>query len=190
MIFHTINTITIDEFGYCFQRIETIKRFNIWVPKKWQQKAFSKLVKNYNKISNKEKEHDILSNEFEALKFEFKIRALDIVREILNKAWLDFEIPEEILEIYKDECFKDFTMKTPDLYKQSLSDLNHRIDRLTDGWKTLKAEQNAGAKMDFTDLVIRIKRLLDGKEIGKEKLYMMPYYIDEANKNMKLKNTE
>jgi len=178
MIFHTLHTCTIDNFGLCFEYPKHVKLLPIPLPKKMVLKAFSKLVKQYNELTAKEKLDSKLDGKYHAANLEIRIQLYATIYQALKNSML---VPpdQEILDLYKKYFKKDFKYSDLD---NIISKMNLLKSKYNGVIELLKAENSK--EFDFIGMVARISNVI-GEKIGNEKLYKMPYFLELADSKIK-----
>lgn len=185
MIYHTINTITIDNFGMGFREPSKIKRIPIPWPKKWEQIAFKKLADEHNKLTNKDQIDDILEDKYHAFKLGLKIEKLNtmfIGIEGMLKIFLDPD--PDMLVLFKEYFRKDFEINDLERILREIKKLRSKYNAIISKLENQAQYQNENKTddsiNDFEKLVINLEGWLYPQKIGLEKLYKIPYFIDKA----------
>jgi hypothetical protein len=180
MIFHNEYTITIDQFALMFERKQEVKRLNIWVPKFFINKAYDKLIKKYNELTNKKQNDVLLNDRYHATDIEIRIQLYSTLLTAFKNSMF-IEPDKELLELYKKHFKKDFEYS-------DIENIVKKIKLLTSKYKALlkRLETPKNKDFDFAEMVNNLKGLV-GAWVGKEKLYTMPYHLKTADNIIKSK---
>lgn len=193
MIFHTIRTITIGEFAdmVTHNDINTIKRIKIWLPKFAIKKAYSKLLYEYNKTTNKKEVKEVIEKDKHNLSTILKINIqysslielIDIQKKIklAGSEKASAEINSHIIELYK--LIYNREPKSNDDYERVYKDRELAIKR----FKQQNIEDdNKDEGIDFEALIKKVEEAIAPVTIRDKKLYTLNGYI--ANAALKMKN--
>lgn len=185
MIFHTIKTITVGQFGeiVSFKDINLIKRINIPVFPFMLKMAYSRLLNEWNNISNKDKIEAEINKNKTKLKHltQINIHYKIMIDMLKLSALYGLKKPKELLikqyiYIYKKEP------KTQADFEKIYKDIDLKIRRYKQMYGNGEEENN---NVDFEQLIINIEMILAPVTIRDKKLYTLPKYIEMASKKIK-----
>jgi len=176
MLFHTVNTCTINRFGMLTEYPNEIKRIGIWLPKFMVHKAIDGIISNYKKITKEEAKVDIVNEQKYTIKnLEVRINLYIVLYDVLRNSYI-VEPPIQILDIYKKHFKKEFDFKDLPNIIARIKILQTRLKKQVD---ELSGMQNNGTS--FISFIMHIESILEYK-IGSEMLYKLPYYIKEFDR--------
>lgn len=180
MIFHTIYTITIGRFAEMLEigDINYCKRLPIWLPKKIVKKYHNKLLVEYNKISNKNKIKELISDDFDKIAVNYEIKYYELIERLIG-IWyqLDGIAKKNVRNNIDEMYFKKFGINPDE--KDFINVVNKR-KLLIEKAQQVFAEPKENKEYSFEDDIRKLERILIPITIRDKKLYLLSKYIDDA----------
>ena len=182
ILFHTIHSITINDFGLVFDYPENVKKVQVWMPKKLVSYAAKRLIKRFNDIVNPDNVNAMLEDKYYITNLDIRISLYVVLIDVLKHS-ATIPMPIEILDIYKKHFKKEF--EPDDLQKliNKLAALRRKQSKAINNFET----SNTDDSFDFVQFILSVERILE-MQIGEQKLYKLPYYMAQVEKIAKQKN--
>ena len=185
---YNYKNITIGRFEDVLTDFNELKRFNIWLPKKYLAKKVGQLVKQYHLENNEKENNSKLNDAFE------QVSIINKANNLYSSLYLGFQTCYKIVALtgIKPKIMSDLEEvfraslgiePTPENIKR----LPIRIEKLKAVFESLKKEDDSD--FTFSDLINKMEALLPF-DPRQRKLRYMGNYIKLAISRSKQKNNE
>jgi len=183
MLFHTIKTITITQFGLLKEYPEDILRVKVWMPKRILLHYTNRLIADYNKLvkPSDDKPNVELENRYSVASMEIRINLFVVLHDVLRNHWIT-PAPPEILAMYKKYFKKDFEFEDIHVIVEKIAALKKRLEAKLEEMQNIHSTEPKG----FNQFIMGMETIL-GYSIGDQKLYLIPHYIEQVEYNIKNK---
>ncbi|PNX47943.1 MAG: hypothetical protein BV457_04750 [Thermoplasmata archaeon M9B1D] len=197
MIFHTKNSITIGQFADMIgsDNRNMIKKYSIWMPKKAINKAYKKLMFDFNKLVNEDQIRKVLQKDLHKLsmlnrikiQYPILLKLIDIISKfkLLNFGHADeIKYLETILYNAYFEIYHRYPKSESDYLRVS-KDFDLILRRYLQAAKLEEEKKEGSKELDFESFLIGLELIIAPANIRDRKLYTLPKYIDLALKKKK-----